>query len=265
MIGAGHAGLNAVKAVRKTTDRWVLINGGPLGTTCARIGCMPSKVAIHLADTYKTRDRLSRFGVSGGEGLALDERGVPAHDPQTLQVGRLPIYLAGDADGRIANLQRAAEQGRIAGHNATHRKALRYRHRTPMSIIFSEPNIAFVGSRFAELDQDKTVVATQRFGPVGRALIMGQNRGLLRVYAAHKNGRLLGAEMVGPRCEHLAHLLAWAVESRMTVSQALDMPFYHPVIEEALQDALLELRGQIERAKDDKRRFVWFRSPAPQG
>ncbi|WPL18721.1 Mercuric reductase [Thiorhodovibrio winogradskyi] len=446
VIGAGHAGLNAVKEVRKITDRWVLINGGPLGTTCARIGCMPSKVAIHLAESYKARDRFSRYGVSGGEhleldraeafehvrdlrdtfvdlvlanttdemseeqlidgfaeflssgavrvgervvhagafiiatgarsvvppvwktafgeglltvdtlfdqealpesiaviglgpigveigqalarlgirvtgfdhgtrlarltdprvseaavdvigrempihlgheprvepveggfrvragaaevqveklflalgrqpnlsalklerlGVALDERGIPIHDPHTLQLGQLPIYLAGDANGQIANLQRAAEQGRIAGYNATHRLPRRYRHKTPMSIIFSEPNIAFVGLRFAELDQSSTAVATQGFGPVGRALIMGQNRGLLRVYAAHQDGRLLGAEMVGPRCEHIAHLMAWAVETKMTVNQALEMPFYHPVIEEALQDALLELRDQI--------------------
>jgi dihydrolipoamide dehydrogenase len=55
VIGAGHAGLNAIKEIRKVTDNWVLINGGPLGTTCARIGCMPSKVAIDLADTYSTR------------------------------------------------------------------------------------------------------------------------------------------------------------------------------------------------------------------
>ncbi len=35
--------------ISKVTDNWALINGGPLGTTCARIGCMPSKIAIHLA------------------------------------------------------------------------------------------------------------------------------------------------------------------------------------------------------------------------
>ncbi len=41
IIGARHAGLNALNEVRRHTDNWVLINGGALGTTCARIGCMP--------------------------------------------------------------------------------------------------------------------------------------------------------------------------------------------------------------------------------
>jgi len=58
---------------------------------------------------------------------------------------------------------------------------------------------------------------------VGRALIMDQNRGLLRVYAAPRSGRILGASIVGPRCEHLAHLLAWAIEQKMTVGRALEM------------------------------------------
>ncbi|MBK1629780.1 hypothetical protein CKO31_03290 [Thiohalocapsa halophila] len=79
VIGAGHAGLNAIKEIRKVTDDWVLINGGPLGTTCARIGCMPSKVAIHLADTYKQRDKLERYGVSGGDALALDRPAALEH------------------------------------------------------------------------------------------------------------------------------------------------------------------------------------------
>ena len=55
MIGSGHAGLNALKEIRKQTDNWVLINGGELETTCARVGCMPSKAIIELASTYRAR------------------------------------------------------------------------------------------------------------------------------------------------------------------------------------------------------------------
>ncbi len=450
VIGAGHAGLNAIKEVRKVTDNWVLINGGPLGTTCARIGCMPSKVAIQLADTYKMRDKLKGYGVSGGDALALDrpaalehvrdlrdtfvdlvlanttdemdaehliqdyaelldahrlrvgereisadaivvatgarsvvpnawraefadgiltaddifeqeelpasvaviglgpigleigqalhrlgvavtgvdhgqrlsriqdpavnraavdifqrefplwfgdeprvercdggfrvrageretvveklflalgrqpslerlrldrlgvpvdDHGVPSYDPETLRVGRTSVYMAGDAAGGIANLQRAAAQGRIAGFNAVHRRKRRWLAKTPMAIVFSEPNIATVGMPWSDFDERRMAVAQQRFGPVGRALIMGQNRGLLRVYAARRSGRILGASMVGPRCEHLAHLLAWAIEEKMTVERALEMPFYHPVIEEALQDALLELKAELAKAR----------------
>ena len=76
---------------------------------------------------------------------------------------------------------------------------------------------------------------------------MLKNQGLLRVYADAGSGRLLGAEMVGPRAEHLAHLLAWSHQSGMTIAQMLEMPFYHPVIEEGLRTALRDADAQIRQ------------------
>jgi dihydrolipoamide dehydrogenase len=46
IIGAGSAGLSALHEVRKQTDNYVLINDGHYGTTCARVGCMPSKALL---------------------------------------------------------------------------------------------------------------------------------------------------------------------------------------------------------------------------
>ena len=446
VIGAGHAGLNAIKEIRERTDRYVLINGGGLGTTCARFGCMPSKVAVHLAEVYESRRSFARCGITGADklqidhrtamehvrdlrdtfvdlaldsttdamgealvegyarfvdattlqvgerkisarsvviatgastqvprewqeklgdrlltvenlfeqerlpasvavigldpigveigqalhrlgvrvigiearrtvagiqdpeiretvieilrrefpvwlgegaqferegdqvrvtsgkqeavvdmvfaaggrrpnlrglglesiGCFMDERGVPIYDRRTLRIGRYPIYIAGDATGGVANLQYAAEQGRIAGYNACHETPRLIEYKTPMSIVFSEPNIATVGAPWPALDESGTIVGRQRFAPVERALIMGQSQGLLKVYADGQTGRVLGGAMVGPRCEHLAHLLAWGVQSRMTVHQMLKMPFYHPVIEEALQDCLRQLAAQLK-------------------
>ena len=85
-----------------------------------------------------------------------------------------------------------------------------------------------------------------RFAPVGRALIMGKNKGILRVYGDKTDGRILGAEMIAPKGENLAHLLSWAIQQRLTVGELLRMPFYHPVIEEALQAALYDLYAKVE-------------------
>ena len=85
-----------------------------------------------------------------------------------------------------------------------------------------------------------------KVAPVGRALIMGKNRGTIRVYADKTSGKLLGAEMVTPRGENLGHLLAWCIQKEMTVGELIQMPFYHPVMEEALQAALTSLYHQVE-------------------
>jgi dihydrolipoamide dehydrogenase len=75
---------------------------------------------------------------------------------------------------------------------------------------------------------------------------MLRNKGLLHVYAEAQTGRFLGAEMLGPDAEHIAHLLAWALQMKLTLAQMLEMPFYHPVIEEGLRTALRDAQAQLE-------------------
>ncbi len=458
VIGAGHAGLNAIKEIRKVTDNYMLVNGGELGTTCARFGCMPSKVAIQLAEVFHTRSRYGKYGIEGGSDLRVDsmevlehvrdqrdtfvdlilanttdemgdelidgyaeflgprklkigqrvieakavvvatgarsyvppawrafeqdlitvenlfeqerlpesiaivgmgpigieigqalhrlgvsvtgieqgtriariddpvvnqvaldtlsrefpiwlgeqavvrranggllvqagERsvqvekvfvamgrrpnletlrihrlgvplntlGVPSFDPTTMQVGDLPVFLAGDVTGSTATLQRAADEGRIAGYNAVRTYPVAFKPKTALSIIFTEPNVASVGFALEELRADEIEIGQIRFGPIGRAMIMGQNRGILRVYAEKDSGQILGAAMTGPRCEHLAHLLGWAVEKRMTVNDVLKMPFYHPVVEEVLQDLMHEMSRKIFGSGDSMNQFQRLR------
>jgi dihydrolipoamide dehydrogenase len=51
--------------------------------------------------------------------------------------------------------------------------------------------------------------------------------------------------MFGPGMEHMAHLVAWVVQQRMTAQHALSMPFYHPVLEEGLRTALRHLASEL--------------------
>jgi dihydrolipoamide dehydrogenase len=67
----------------------------------------------------------------------------------------------------------------------------------------------------------------------------------MHVYADKQTGRFLGAEWIGPRAENIAHLLAWAVQQQLTVLQMLDMPFYHPVVEEGLRTALRDVAAKL--------------------
>ena len=96
IIGAGTAGMAAYREAAKYTDRVALIDGGPLGTTCARVGCMPSKLLIAAADAVHHAAQSDQFGVHTGTpsvdgravmdrvrrerdrfvGFVLDDRGV---------------------------------------------------------------------------------------------------------------------------------------------------------------------------------------------
>ena len=76
--------------------------------------------------------------------------------------------------------------------------------------------------------------------------VIGENAGVVRIYADRACGTLRGAELFAPRAEHTAHLLAWAVQSRLTAEQALEMPIYHPVIEEGIRTALRDLCARLK-------------------
>ncbi|MBN23125.1 MAG: dihydrolipoyl dehydrogenase [Bdellovibrionaceae bacterium] len=74
IIGAGSAGLTARREVAKETDSYVVIDDGELGTTCARVGCMPSKVLIQIANDFHRRSKLLEQGISGGDDLRLNQK-----------------------------------------------------------------------------------------------------------------------------------------------------------------------------------------------
>lgn len=75
-------------------------------------------------------------------GTPLRDDGVPAYDAGTLQVGRLPIFIAGDANTDRPVLHEAWDDGRVAGYNAVAERPASFKRRTPLHVVFSDPNIA---------------------------------------------------------------------------------------------------------------------------
>jgi len=76
ILGAGSAGLTAMSTIQKITDDFVMINGGDYGTTCARVGCMPSKALIQSANVYHKRHHFNEFGVKGADQVTVDVEAV---------------------------------------------------------------------------------------------------------------------------------------------------------------------------------------------
>ncbi len=77
IVGAGTAGMSAYRAALAHTAKILVIEGGAYGTTCARVGCMPSKLLIAAAEAAHTISRAGRFGVHGGA-LRVDGAAVMA-------------------------------------------------------------------------------------------------------------------------------------------------------------------------------------------
>lgn len=182
-----------------------------------------------------------------------DAAGVPAFDSTTTRTvnaaGTSSIFCAGDVSNFIPLLHEAADEGRIAGENAARvasgKPVGRGLRRAGLGVVFTDPQIAIVGGGWQALAPGRFAVGQVSFEDQGRSRILFKNHGLLNVYGDVSTGRLLGAEMIGPAAEHIGHLLAWALQNTMTIAQMLEMPFYHPVIEEGLRTALRDLDSKL--------------------
>ncbi len=179
-------------------------------------------------------------------GLQLNDKGIPLFDPLTMQCGDSAIFIAGDVDDDRPLLHEATDEGRIAGDNAGRfPNVIAGLRRISLGIAFTDPQVAAIGQTSRTLKKGEYEVGRVSFEDQGRSRVMRQNHGLLKVYGERGSHRFLGAEMIGPRAEHLAHLLAWACQGQMTVDQMLDMPFYHPVVEEGVRTALRDLKENL--------------------
>lgn len=196
-----------------------------VGLVLAALGRRPNVDGLGLADV----------------GVALDARGTPVFNPQTMQVGDLPIYIAGDANADRPLMHEASDEGSMAGFNAARDQATAFARKVSLGVAFTDPDVVSIGAHFDELPADEILVGTARGEANGRSRILGGAGGILRVYASRASGRLLGAAMVGVRGEHVAHLLAWAVQRGETAASLLSLPFYHPTVEELLQSALQDI------------------------
>lgn len=174
--------------------------------------------------------------------VELDSRGMPVFDPTTLQVKNQPVFIAGDVNATHAIQHEASDDGHIAGTNAASWPELKaLPRRAKMSVVFSDPQIMQVGGGWSEFNPETMVYGMVDWTRQGRSRVMLRNQGTLRVYMRKSDQLFMGAEMVGPDAEHVAHLLAWALQMQLTVPQMLAMPFYHPTILEGVRTALRDV------------------------
>jgi len=214
----------------------VRVNAGKASVAC-------DKVLVALG----RRPNLDDLGLEN-LGVELDERGMPTFDPRSMQIGDLPVFIAGDVNTRAPILHEAADDGWIAGRNALRDEPECFQRRTRLGIVFTDPNVAVVGRSFGALERDEAAIGEVNLKGQGRLRMSGEDRGLIRVYAERASGRLIGAELCAPHGEHVGHLLALAVQQRLTLAELLRLPFYHPTLEEALRTALRSAAKQLAGA-----------------
>ena len=127
IIGAGTAGLGAYSKISRQTSSLVMVQDGPYGTTCARVGCMPSKLLITAAEQAHQAATGDFFGVPTRvevDGRAVLER--LRRDRDERFVGRNLSYVAKiPSEHKIEGRARFVAPGRLQVDDHTEIEAKR--------------------------------------------------------------------------------------------------------------------------------------------
>jgi len=171
--------------------------------------------------------------------IELTDDGVPEFDTDTLKVKDQPIYIAGDANDHKAYLHEAHVEATRAAEHALgidlSRKPVTF------TIAFTKPDYAVLGN----IRDKENTIGKASYENQARARMKGDNVGRVNIHAHVSSGALVGAEIFAPAGEHMAHFLYLAIENKMRAQDLLDLPFYHPTLEEGLRPALKEIVDQL--------------------
>lgn len=169
--------------------------------------------------------------------------------PDQRSVSQPHIFAAGDAAGPYEIVHIAIQQAEVAARNAAlyikelkESKASRHHsaaettdYRLRLYVLFTEPQVAFVGKTEKELQKEGTPyrVAKYPFDDHGKSMILGETDGFVKLIASHDAKRtLLGAAVVGPQAAELIHEIVVAMAFHGSAKDIAQIPHYHPTLSE---------------------------------
>lgn len=186
------------------------------------------------------------------DGIGLDtvnvasERGYIQVDPATQQTSEAGVYAVGDVVMGAPQLAHAGFAEAIAAvtHIATGDPAPVDYRAIPL-VVYSHPELASVGMTEAQAKEAGYEIDKTRhpFAGVGRAIIVGENKGLVKI-VSEKEGPILGATVVGPAAGEMIHELMYSVAWEALPKEAAAFIHAHPTLSEAVGETLLGAAGR---------------------
>lgn len=189
-----------------------------------------------------------------GCGIELTERGLVAVDDQC-KTNLDGVYAIGDLVRGPMLAHKAMEEGMMAVERLHGEKA-QVNYDTIISVIYTHPEIAWVGLTEEQAKEKGHEVKTGSFSLAanGRALAQGEGVGLIKVVADAKTDRLLGMHMVGVGAGDIVHQGMIALEFVSSIEDLQLMTFAHPTVSEAVHEAALSADGRAIHAIQRKKR-----------
>ena len=156
------------------------------------------------------------------------------------------IYAIGDVTGEPMLAHKATHQGKVASESISGLPAAFDTNLIP-AVIFTNPEIAWVGKTESELKQEKTAYKKGDFPWIanGKALSMGAIDGKTKILFDPQNDRILGVGIVGPNAGDLVSEMVLAMELGANAEDLALTIHPHPTLSETIPGSAEIFSGTI--------------------
>lgn len=174
--------------------------------------------------------------------VVVSRRGIQVNS--TLQTAVSHIYAIGDVHGKW-QLAHAASADGIAAVDHIAGKTNHTNLDIVPACIYTRPEISSVGITSAQAKERGYEVVEGSFPMAanGKATIVGDTSGFVKIVSDARSGELLGAQIVGPRATDMIGELTVAMSAEVTVEELGAAIHPHPTVSESIMEALHDIEG----------------------
>ncbi|WP_291635300.1 dihydrolipoyl dehydrogenase [Clostridium sp.] len=182
--------------------------------------------------------------------LDLDKSGVKIEKGcivvnDNMETNVAGIYAIGDCNGKNMLAHVASEQGIVAAERIMGKNS-KMDYKTVPACVYIRPELASVG---LTEEQVKTSGVPYRVGKFplaanGKALIMGETSGVIKIIADVNYDEILGVHILGPGATDIITEAALALRLECTIEELITTIHAHPTVGEAMREAALAVNKQ---------------------
>ncbi len=155
------------------------------------------------------------------------------------------IYAIGDCIGGMQLAHVASHEGMIAVEHMANKNPHPLNPLHVPRCVYSSPEVASIGLTENEAKEKGYLVKIGKFPfkGVGKALVLGDNQGFVKIIADQKSNDILGIHMIGP---HVTDLISEAGLAKILEATPWELSLTthpHPSLSEAIGEAALAVEG----------------------
>ena len=177
--------------------------------------------------------------LADGTGVKLDQRGFVEVDAHC-HTGVDGVWAVGDCVRGPMLAHKGFEEG-IAVAELIAGLPGHVNYDTIPNVIYTEPEVAWVGKTEQQLKEEGTPYKTGSFpfAALGRAVAMAEPAGFVKVIAHAETDRVLGLHLVGVGVSELVHEGVLAMEFKGSADDLARICHAHPTLSESIHDAAM--------------------------